>query len=543
MKKIALALVVLLVLLAGGFLGVRAWKARVAAVHETRAFARATSLCDEGRVTEAAAIVQAFGSKPGNRYPWADLDFRVLVAQANLPRLTSLFRVDPARVLADEAASLTVARAFLHLRQMPDFDRVRDAWTGREGEPRRWRLLDADRLLVEGRTGQAEEKLRAGLTGDSNDVPHLLRLALWVAGKNPSESVEFLNRAAALGSRQPDTRSLRAQVLEALGRTADARVEYVAAVVADPSNPIWRDQLAEFYRRCGSLDLALRTWSEAMEGPSFDAIWLKAAFWARMVDPAGLASTTRRPPSGPLSPLVRYLRELPEERFFDTNSFAELPGSASLEQERPEVFWLRLIDRLRVGDESEALRSLAARRPGSISLEPRLETALARILSWRTTPEHALTHEGIAPPPPVRADSKIHGFFVALEEMAHGGGRPETRAEVESLLAGKHAFAAAFLAAGWREAALRLGGDAVPETVPAWLVYAHAQALRYNRGHDEALAFLASRKPTAELELLGAEIRFADGRPDEARKTLASLARAESDVGMRAAWLLGIDAL
>ena len=549
MKKF-LWIFALLALAGGGYLGVHLWRVRVAHTHETRAFGRAESLFAEGRITETAAIVQAFGARPGNRLPWADLDFRVLVAQANLPRLTAIFGIDPDRVLADEAASLTAARAFLHLRQPAEYGRIRSAWNGRERDRSRWLLLDADRLLIDGQVAQAEEILRAGLGGEAQDVPKLLRLALVVAGRNPQESVEFLNRAAAVDSRQPDARSLRGQVLEALGRPAHARVEYVAAVVADPSNPIWRDQLAEFYRRQGNADLALRTWSEAMEGPAFDAIWVKASFWARMIDPAGLSSTPRRPSAGPLAPLYRFVKDLPEDRFFDDPAFAALPDAGRFDQARQEVFWLRLTESLRQGRETEALQALASRRPDSPSWEPGLERALARILSWRNTPEHTLTPPGFPIARTPRSDPRLPSFWAALEDLADSQANPTsapaaaTRAELEGVLAGKYAFAGAFLAAGWREAALRLAGDApLPSGSPVWLTYGLAQALRYNRGHAQALAFLAPHKNVPALDLLTAEIALAEGNADEARTTLQSLAPHDSDVGMRAAWLLGVDAL
>jgi predicted Zn-dependent protease len=548
MKKV-LAVVAVIVLAASGFLGVRLWRGRVAQAQEARALSRAESLFAKGQIAEAAAIVQTLGQRPGNRLAWGDIDFRVLVAQMNLPRLTAIYQSDPNRILADEAASLTVARAFLHLRQPPDFERIRSAWKGREKDPARWQLLDADHLLLDGDSAKAEELLRSTTFPGTNDVPRLLRLALVTAARNPKESVEFLNRAVTLDPRQPDTRSFRGQVLEALGRPADARVEYVAAVVAAPTNPVWRDQLAEFYRRRGTPDLALKTWTDALRGPAFDAMWLKTAFWSRMIAPSDLASVSNRPSPGPLIALYQFIRDLPDHRFFDTNAFDSLSGNRRFSQERPEVFWLRLTDLLAQGNEAEALEWLAAPRPAGSALEPYLERALARILTWRHTTNHTLLPRGLQLTRITRPSTNLHSLFVTLEQQAQAeearpldAARPAS--DLDAFLAGPHAFAGAFLAAGWREAAIRLAGD-VPVTAdsPVWLTYGLAQALRYNRGNTAALQFLATHRNNPALDLLAAEIRIAEGKTEEGRAALLSLATKNSDIGMRAAWLLSIDAL
>lgn len=548
MKKLILLLAVL-ALGIGGFVGVRLWRSRVTEAQEARALSRAESLFAEGKLTDAAAIVQALAHRPGNRLAWGDLEFRVWVAQMNLPRLTAIFQSDPNRILGDEEASLTVARAFLHLRQPPEFERIRSAWKGREKETTRWLLLDADHLLLDGGSAKAEELLRSKTYSGTNDVPRLLRLALLTAAKNPQESVEFLNQAAALDPRQPDTRSFRGQVLEALGRPADARVEYVAAVVAAPTNPVWRDQLAEFYRRRGTPDLALRTWAEALRGPAFDAMWLKTAFWGRMISPSELTTLTNRPAAGPLTPLYEFVRALPDQRFFDTNTFEALPGSRRFAQERPEVFWLRLADLLAHGNETEAMEVLAAPRPPVASLEPQLERALARILSWRNTTNHSLIPQGIPLARLTRPSTNLHSFFVALEQQAKAeearpADSPVPASALTPFLASKHAFAGAFLAAGWREAALRLAEKApIDAETPTWLTYGLAQALRYNRGNAQALQFLEPHRNTPSLSLLAAEIQIAAGKSEEGRAALQALAAKNSDVGLRAAWLLGTDAL
>jgi hypothetical protein len=538
-KKALLVLVVLTALAGGGF-GVKAWRAHTTKAVDERAFIRAEMFLSQGRPIEALAIHQYHSGKPGSSLDWAGLEFRALVAQVNLPRLTSIYLDAPSRVLASEEGSITVARAFLHLRQPSEFETIRERWRGRETDLARWILLDADRHLLEGLPGKAEALLLAHPLPGTNDAPRLLRLALIKAGQAPREAFQLLNAAAALAPQQPDTRVFRGQVLEALGRTGEARVEYVAAVVAAPQNPIWRDQLAEFYRRTASLDLALATWQEALAPPSLDAIWLKTTFWSRMLQNVDFHSISNPPPPGRLAPLVAVLQSQPAGRFLETNALNELPAANHLAAQRPELFWLQLADLLLRREESKALALLTARAPTQSSWAPELERALVRILAFRATGQ--LTPTGWLPPSTPASSPTLHTYFASLESAARNPVPPE--AALTAVLKGDHACAAAFLAAGWREAALTLANpEHLAPDSPDWLIYGFAQALRFNRTPEAALALLAKHPAPPILALLAAELQLAEGRRTEGLTALQPLADADSDVGYRASWLLALDAL
>lgn len=84
--------------------------------------------------------------------------------------------------------------------------------------------------------------------------------------------------AYALDPRNADVRSFQAQILERIGKILLARVEYIAAQQADPANLLLRDQLAEFYRRCGSIDDALAVWTGDAAKPVYDYMWVKTWF-------------------------------------------------------------------------------------------------------------------------------------------------------------------------------------------------------------------------------------------------------------------------
>jgi len=548
MKKLLLiAVPTVLVLTAGAFLALHLWRARVEANHEQRAFTRAEALFSQGRLIETAAIVHTFGSKPSARLDWQNIDFRVLVAQANIPRLIGIFHHTPDRILTNESASLTVARAFLHQRDTNRLERILTAWNGRDRDQPRWQLLESDRLLLAGRPNEAEAVLTnpgPAHAPQSHDAPRLLRLAALAAHRNPREALTLLDQATALAPHRPDTRSFRAQIFESLGRPTEARTEYTAAVAADPANPLWRDQLAEFHRRQGHLDLALRTWTESLQGTTFDAIWLKAAFWNRMLGglPPGTPAMPRRTPTGPLGPLASLVRDLPETHFFDPDAFTALHDQARFTSERHEVFWLRLAECLRLGRESEAADILAGPRPPGASWEPRLERALAQILARRLSPSSPPARPLPTAPP---ITSETHSFFRALEALPQTSptATPDPDAP-ESFITGPHAFAGALLAAGWREAALRLAGASpISDSNPAWFIYGFAQALRFNRGPDPALAFLAAHPATPALELLTAEIEIGRGNLQTGHPTLERLAADPSPVGLRATWLLAVEDL
>ena len=114
-------------------------------------------------------------------------------------------------------------------------------------------------------------------------------------------------------------------------------------------------------------------------------------------------------------------------------------------------------------------------------------------------------------------------------------------AELDNLLRGPDAFAAAFLAAGWREAALNLcSPENIPNHEPTWFAFGLANALRENRSHAAAMDFLARQQPQPELQLLAAEMLITDGRTQDGVHQLPALAAPNTAVGYRASCLLAL---
>ena len=491
-----------------------------------------------GKPAEALALVQAH-AKPESKLSWKGLEMDALVALGHLPRLCLIYERTPDRILANEDASLLVARAYLHSRHGEEFVRFRNVWRGRERSKESWLALDSDALVLAGKPRDAEKLLRSQTLSGAADATRLVRLALIVARKNISEAWALLGQATELAPQDPDVRSFRAQILEAVGRPAAARVEYVAALVAKPQNPFLRDQLAEFYRRQGSYDFALQTWADHLGPQSPDFMWVKALFWSKVIQ-------QRKPdgadiPAGDLQPLARWMATLGPDQFWDDPSFRQLPQSRRYAQERQELFWLQLLDLLKNHHEKDALELLKFGRFRGRTWEPDLEVALLRILNYRLNKSLNMLDVVFASTKPVE---ELHQFFVDLEETARQE-RVEHKlvlsAEMRALLRGPDAFVAAFLAAGWREAALQLHSpDDAAANHPEWLAYGIGQTMRSNRGGDAALAFLARQGSAPSVELLTAELLIGAGKQQEGLGRLRPLAAQHSGVGFRASYVLAL---
>ena len=108
-------------------------------------------------------------------------------------------------------------------------------------------------------------------------------------------------------------------------------------------------------------------------------------------------------------------------------------------------------------------------------------------------------------------------------------------------LPGPSAFAAAFLAAGWREAALQLCDPAkISAGQPSWFAYGLAEALRLNRSPAAALEFLKQQKGDATLQLLAAEIKIELGNSAAGLADLVPLASLNTPAGFRASYMLAL---
>ena len=363
------------------------------------------------------------------------------------------------------------------------------------------------------------------------EVGRRLRLSFLAA--TPRAAWEELTAGMRANPKNPDVRSFRGQLLERAGAVEDARIEFVAALVAAPDDPVRRDQLAEFYRRHGSPASALQTWRDGLSDSSPDFLWLRVLFWQRLWQ--GGEAELLEAPIGKWTALIDGMSKLPGDVFWNENVMSA--ADLRLMSARPEVEWLRLLEYLRQGEMRAAQLHLERLSDAAEALDPVALAVIRSVLRWQLqelTPAYGDMPVAI---PGVQA----HTLIDELRAWPGEGLSDETK----TLMGRAEAWPALMLALGWPEAALIMADEATlaaNQAVPDWLHYGMAMALRQNRDGSAALAYLNATPKVPILQLLAAEIKWTDGLTAEAAG-LAQLAKTAGSVGYRAAWLLAIQAL
>jgi len=536
--------IVFIVIVSIGLLigGTLTWREYVIKIHENREFTAASKLIEESKFAGALEIIRENKRSAAgeNLKDWTDLEIIVLEKSRNVPRLLYLFEQAPVNFNAHEGASLLVARSFIHTRNLEKYNRLRKKWRERETLKSSWFALDVDALLMQGKRDEALKLINTRSFKGAEDANRLIRLSLMKASDDLNESWNLLNRAFNLDPRNSDVRSFRAQILENIGKKSLARVEYVAAHLSDPDNLFIRDQLADFYLRNKKYVLALKTWTEGLSPPSLPFIWLKTLFWNKVARPVQFDWNQTEPPFGDSQPLVAYLLNLPEDAYWDDQIFQQIPEARRFLKERQETFWLKLINALKKGEESSAMEMLKKNQFKQQSWHPVLENNLHRVLTYRKWGVMTGLRRNF---PTKETNARLqHQLFKQLDLLSkNNSGKSSAQKipdELERFFKSKEAFAGVFLAAGWLEASLNLKTlDVIPADFPDWISYGFTQAIRYNRGNRVALDFASKQKAFPALNLLIAELLIADGNAAEGIKKLTVLAKEDSDVGFRAAWL------
>jgi len=469
----------------------------------------------------------------GNQQQWLHLELDVLEHIGNADRLRYLYDRNPGIFSGHEAASIMVARSMLATRDFEEFTTLRSSWQQIKSRPESWFALDIDALIVQGEVEKAIEKLQDSSLEGEADAVRLTRLALLTS--NLQEAWGYLERAFRIAPKNPDVRSFRAQILERMGKRDMARVEYVAAHLTDTSNPLYRDQLAEFYRRYDRLDLAVQTWAQDLDDRSADFIWLKALFWSKVATPTSLDSATPSDLYGALAPLVMYLQDLPQEAFWDEGVVKKyaLNTRGFLEQ-RQEIYWLRILQAIKDDREQQAYELLLSHPFKRSSWNPDIEQALEQVLAYRLEQPQPVDAQGFfSRKGPA---SGKHQLFGQLDRLTTAQ-VPEPA--LRNLLQSKAIFPAIFMAGGWREAALQLRAhENLSDTFPDWFAYGMAQSIRFNRGAEQALHFIEKQKQTSHVRLLKGELLLASGKLEAGMEQLELLSGSDSAIGFRAAWLL-----
>lgn len=552
--KILAAALAGVVVVAGIVAGAYQVRKSLASRQDTTLYAQAAGHLESG--TPRAGLRILLGRpqpRPETQDRWDLLEVQLSARVGAVSRLAAARIRNPKAVEAVPDAMLLIARGMLASGDFEGYTQLRSRARDLGHSMVRWQLVDADRLIAEGRRSEALKALNAIPPGSPQEPARLARLALLAASTDLALSWNYLAEAQRLDPRSPDIRLFRGQLLEAIGKNQLARVEYVAAMLSTPGNPWLADQLAEFYVRQGNYWSAQEIWEEASQNEGGDYLGLKRRFYWRL---AGIDfqrnDDTSRKPDKALSEsgianedAARFSKGLGVGRFWDERAFRAVGGGPSPLADRPEVYWLRLLELLRTGGEEEASKMISDRVAGSTRVIPlpMLEQALAVTLALR-----------LGKPLPRLAvgdrDSGLtgkHEIFTRVESLRPGGSGPRPAdPELERFLRGPQAFGGLVLAAGWMEGGLLLFGDSSTTLEsPGWVQFGVAQALRFLRGPKVALQYLRLKRTArpAELALLEGENLMAVGQPDEAASVLEPLARGGGSVADRASWLLSADAV
>lgn len=481
---------------------------------------------------------------------WRDIYIKANTEKKNVTPLIYLYQYFPESFKNNENAALLIGNALILSGNTKDFDVVRKQWEDDAQSSWQWKLLDADKLILQGKKQEASDYLKTQKFDGKVDVNRFIKLALLNVYDHPGEAWDYLNQAYQIDPTNPLVHSYRGKLLEVVGKDSQALNEYIIALQLNPKNILAIDQLGEFYIRQGEYQKALKIWETGLAPPSRDFLWLKTIFWGKVTTPLKFDWKKESAPDGLLKPLITYYLDLKPDQFWDAAAFARLPSTAMYLNNVQSIFWLRLLQALKDDKEEAALNLIKYNPLANISWDSDLEKGLTNIINYRQSLN--LTKEKEENIPPEFVDKKPstslespeghpslsfrhpHPFFKQLENL-----QSETMPEdIKALLSSKEAFSALFLAANWYEAALQLENlSEVPEDFPAWYAYGLTEAIRTNRGNDQALEFAAKQKPTPELNTLIGEILITSGKLDAGLQKLEPIAKENSPIGARAALL------
>lgn len=533
-KRLILWLVLGASLALGAAGGYRWWRSSVLQRTGSGALHEATAALKEDRAVEALSLLDQARPSAEESGNWKELEVTAAAAAGKVERLLAIYSRGPQRILENEEASLLVFRAQTVKGEEEAAALLSSEWKGKTTRPEQWTLTTADALMGAGRGREARKLLEAATSWKpADEVQRMMRLALLQAPEDLEAAWHRLQQAYKLDPKNADVRSFRAQMLESAGRKDEARVEYVAALVAQPDNPLRRDQLAEFYLRQGDFDHAVQTWLDAGKDQRTGFMDLKGQFWSRVVAPS-LSRKLPKPASeatGPWRVALDALELAPPGHWVAPVA----GGVAPALKEHGEIWWLALLDQIQAGDEEAVASSLAAQPAKAAAMAPDLSAALKTVLALRAgrSPESILW-------PSLPAGGTRPAFFAKLQQLTvasrTGTGIPATD---ETAVVARHpgGLAYAFAAAGWRETALRLYAWDSSKNVPDNMLYTIGMCLRLNRGPAPAAALLEGRKG-ALLNGLAAECLLAAGNVEGGLKRLQEASVEDSDAGRRAGWLL-----
>ncbi|MGD7652027.1 MAG: tetratricopeptide repeat protein [Verrucomicrobiales bacterium] len=502
-----------------------------------------------GKAIEAGDFLTARSALPGLTDPEIraakELEIRTAeVNQALKVRDTALLRLATADPLGEkldpalrEAADLKLAREAIWLRDFELCESLISRWEKSPTLPGSWVLLHADLLLARRDPQAARELLEnAELSGPDDALRHA-RIAL-LHGNQPWKAMDSLDAGLAADPRNAEILSFRAQIEEAAGRIDDARLDYVAAVLSEPENPLHRDILANFQLRIGEPSNAAETWLDAAQVNGFGIYAFKAWFWSRA---CGIPLTRELPEINQTGwkELVAELSNMQQGAFWSPEMeipLARVRGGSS----RPEVVWLRLLESIRSHDWTTAANKIETGFPREAErLAPGLSTRLLANLTALAGGAPRLALAGRDLPEP---NDGAHPF---LNEFHSWTTRPDSPDDpFVSWLRNPASPAATLFSYGWHGAALDVANGTKLQPagpLPDWFDFGYSRCLLVRNGPDAARQWLESlptRSTAADLTY--GEILLNKGPAENGLKVLAAIAEGTSTHASRAAWTLAL---
>jgi Tfp pilus assembly protein PilF len=438
-----------------------------------------------------------------------------------------------------ETAELELAREAVQSHDFDTYQKTAGKWHTKTAMPGQWKLLEADQLLARKLPGEAEQLLKSAQLSGTEDALRHARLSLLEA-KEPWKAITRIDEGLKTEPRNADLLSFRAQIEEAAGREEDARLDYVAAVLAERNNPLYRDILANFYLRHGDLPNAAQTWRDAAQDTGLGVYALKCWFWSRM---AGAPLTQPLPPCRQpgWTELVTALTATPDGVFWNDSldaAFTRIHGG----NPRPEIIWLRLLESIRIHDLKTARRQLDIGFPREADrLWPDLALRLRVHLAARNGENPRLPLAAMEPP---SVADNAHPFLIGFSQWAKRTAPAGSNEKFESWLAKPDALTGILLASGWGGAALTMGkaGQLVPDPgAPEWFDYGYAKSLLMRDGKQPARQWLESLPARSNAsDLLLGELRLSTGAVDQGLALLQQIANSPSPIASRAAWTLAL---
>lgn len=523
--------------------GVGQWRDRVVASRLEASANEVARLMEHGKWREARRLLDATMAQNRSSLPtarqeeWIRKDVVIATELGDLRRLAALHRRAPETTASEEKSALLLARLHGMEGETETAHSLRDRWRGKETLDAAWLGLDADRLARAGQRGEAVALLESVKLDGTDDCSRLMRLAL-LHVDDPAKAVAYLDQAYEADPANADLRSLRGQILESQGEWRRARVEYVAAMVADPDNPLPRVQLADFHLRLQDYPRALDTLAPdaPVQQPTPALAW-KRYFWERVT--LGTTSPAALNMVGETvgEPIREFLAALPDNAFWNGEHFAKLPQARRLTEGTPEIRWLQTLEAARNGDDEAVLRHALSTPALDATFPASLRAALVATANFRL---HEIPPQpGAFPSTPY--DANRHSYFDRLDAWSQSGDGTMPEA-LRIFLKSSEAYAGAVLAAGWTGAALDLAKSlqTMESPPPEWFVYGVTRAIWQTQGAGQAEEWLGAHpvRPASALELLVAEIKLASGDGKTGQSMLAGISKNATDTGARAAWIL-----